>query len=81
MPVKNSGCQTNPHQECPNDQLLHSNNIVQFGYQHFFSLLQGLSLTKRAYNYVTPYVTVIIIGKCFVKGLRILLFILGKGHF
>mgnify|MGYP000011807843 FL=1 len=38
-------------------------------------------LLRERTDYVTPYVTVIIIGKCFVKGLRILLFILGKGNF
>ena len=38
-------------------------------------------LLRERTDYVTPYVTVIIIGKCSVKGLRILSFILGKGNF
>ena len=38
-------------------------------------------LLRERTDYVTPYVTVIIIGKCFVKGLHILLFILKKSDF
>lgn len=46
----------------------------------FLAFYKVYLLLRERTDYVTPYVTVII-GKCFVKGLRILLFILGKGNF
>lgn len=47
----------------------------------FLAFYKVYLLLRERTEYVTPYVTVIIIGKCFVKGLRILLFILEKGNF
>ena len=47
----------------------------------FLAFYKVYLLLRDRTDYVTPYVTVIIIGKYFVKGLRILLFILEKGNF